>query len=418
MCAVRNLRATRSGWLDRFDAVGFGCPGIGPGCPGRASISRALATPFGMQPDRGVILPNGRAAWTAYAVVMVILAASSVAPFIRFEPTGLRLDAADAADGTIYVVAWAPFVLFLVWYARSSETFLRSATVAWAGHIALVALLPALHTMLFGAVRDFARPGGPSLPVGSAPFQILTLLGTLQYLVLLAVLLGVASAQAADQERVRSAELALVSARLETQLTLARVGALRAQLQPHFLFNTLNSISVLVSSDPAGARLMIRRLSDLLRAVLSDGERPEVPLRREVELLNAYLAIQGVRFGERLRVRVDVAPGVADLLVPTLVLQPLVENAIEYAVANREEGGTVTVSATRSSDRLVLSVIDDGSGCSGDVASGMVRGDGHGVGHRNTRDRLREMYGSAHAFTTGPAPGGGCEIRLELPMKT
>ena len=362
-------------------------------------------------------LPNGRAAWGAYAVVMVILAASSVAPFVHFEPTGPRLDAANAIDGAIYIATWVPFVLFLLWYSRRGVSLVRHPGAVWAGHVVLIAALPALHTVAFGLAQGYSR-GGPPMSLGSVPFQVLTLLGTLQYLVLLAVLLAVASGQSAHRERVRAAELALVGARLETQLTLARVVALRAQLQPHFLFNTLNSISVLVTADPSGARLMIRRLSDLLRAVLADSDRPEVPLHREVELLNAYLAIQGVRFGERLRVQVDVDPAATDLLVPTLVLQPLVENAIEYAVAVREDGGRVTVSAERAGERLVLAVVDDGAGWPAESNGNAARETERGVGHRNTRARLREMYGSACAFVVGPAPGGGCSVRLEVPIRT
>ena len=361
------------------------------------------------------MLPRGRAAWAAYAVVMIILSASSIAPFISFERDGPRLGLSDAADALTYVVTWVPFIALLVGYSRTSITATR-AWVAWAGHAVLLFVLPATHTLTFFAATTLIRGDSAAIPpFGSVPFQVLTLLGTLQYLVIVAVALAAASGRAMEDERVRATELALSRATLEAQLTRARVGALRAQLQPHFLFNTLNSISVLTSADPAGARTMIRRLSEMLRAVLSDADRPTVPLRREIELLEAYLAIQVVRFGDRLRVRVDVDPAALDRMVPTLVLQPLVENSIQYAVAEREEGGSVVVSAQFVDDRLILSVVDDGPGFTETSGGTSALDNGRGVGHRNTRERLREMYGPAHTFVVEPAPGAGCAVRLELP---
>ena len=365
--------------------------------------------------DRETGLPRGRAAWVAYALVMIVLAASSTAPFVRFERDGPTLTSSDVGDAALYVITWTPFILGLIGYARWSKGL--GALTMWAGHALLLFTLPAAHTLGFLVVRDLVH-GSSVGSVGfvSVPFQVLSLLGTLQYLVVVAVWLAVAAGHAMDEERVRVTALALTQARLETQLTRARVSALRAQLQPHFLFNTLNSISVLTSSDPGGAQTMIRRLSDLLRAALSEGDRAAVPLSREIELLDAYLAIQRVRFGERLRVRVDIEPQATDCLVPTLVLQPLVENAIQYAVADREEGGLVAISATLAGGRLVMRVVDDGVGWhdSHDQRS-QNNGDARGVGHRNTRERLREMYGAEHAFIVEDSPGGGCSVRVEVP---
>jgi signal transduction histidine kinase len=372
-------------------------------------------TDLPMIADRGTALPQGRAAWAAYAVVMIVLAASSAAPFIRFGHDGPTLTVSDVGDATVYILTWAPFIIGLGTYMRWAAR--REPAVAlWVTHALLLFTLPAAHTLTFLAVRDVIHDGAISTGhIGTVPFQVLVLLATLQYLVVVAVGLAVAAGHAMEHERVRVARLALTQARLETQLTRARVAALRAQLQPHFLFNTLNSISVLTSADPGGARTMIRRLSDLLRAALSERDRPAVPLSRELELLNAYLAIQVVRFGERLRVRVDVEPAAADCLVPTLVLQPLVENAIQYAVAEREEGGSVIISARRIDGRLILRVVDDGTGCHDADGPPTTDADARGLGHRNTRERLREMYGSAQVFAVERAPGGGCAVRVELP---
>ena len=364
--------------------------------------------------DYGATLPQGRAAWVVYALVMIVLAASSTAPFVRFERSGPTLTSSDVGDAVVYVLTWVPFIVVLVAYARWSNRTSRLAT--WAGHALLLFTLPAAHTLTFLVARDVLHGGTiSSASFTRVPFQVLSLLGTLQYLVIVAVWLAVAAGHAIEGERVRATELALTQARLETQLTRARVAALRAQLQPHFLFNTLNSISVLTTSDPGGAQTMIRRLSDLLRAALSEGDRAAVPLSREIELLNAYLAIQRVRFGERLRVRVDFEPAATECLVPTLVLQPLVENAIQYAVADREEGGHVVVSATLAGKRLVMRVDDDGVGWHDDGRRSQSNGDARGVGHRNTRERLHEMYGAEHAFVVEDSPSGGCSVRVEVP---
>jgi sensor histidine kinase YesM len=346
---------------------------------------------------------------------MFVLAASSAAPFIRFERHGPTLGLGDLGDAALYIAMWAPLIAVLVACARTATKSVRNPAAVWVGHVALFLVLPSLHTMAFLSVKDVLRGQPLTNAFGSVQFYILALLATLQYLVIVAVLLAARSGAIVEHERVRAAELELAGVRLEAQLTRARVAALRGQLQPHFLFNTLNSISVLVSADPAGARTMIRRLSDLLRAMLSDSDRPTVPLRREVELLNAYLAIQMVRFGERLRVRVDVDAAAAECLVPTLVLQPLVENAIQYAVAEREEGGCVTIVGRLEGERLVLGVVDDGAGCSNGTARTENEDEGRGVGHRNTRERLLAMYGASHAFVVDAAPGGGCEVRIELP---
>ena len=151
------------------------------------------------------MLPRGRAAWAAYAVVMIILSASSIAPFISFERDGPRLALSDAADALTYVVTWVPFSALLVGYSRTSIGATR-AWVAWAGHMVLLCVLPATHTLTFFAVTTLVRGDSAAIPpFGSVPFQVLTLLGTLQYLVIVAVALAAASGRAMEDERVRAA---------------------------------------------------------------------------------------------------------------------------------------------------------------------------------------------------------------------
>jgi LytS/YehU family sensor histidine kinase len=199
------------------------------------------------------------------------------------------------------------------------------------------------------------------------------------------------------------------------EATQASLDALRAQLHPHFLFNTLNTVSVLAEENPPAAGRVLLRLSELLRTVLRHESSHEVSLQEEVVVLESYLEIQRVRFEERLVVDLAIAPGAGRALVPWLVLQPLVENALRYAVEPRAAGGRVIVSAERleAGDRLRLVVEDDGPGL---AASDAVR-DGGGVGLANTRARLARLYGDRHDFRIESGDGGGCRVVIELPFR-
>jgi signal transduction histidine kinase len=208
-------------------------------------------------------------------------------------------------------------------------------------------------------------------------------------------------------------ERELRAARLEGALARAQLRALQAQLQPHFLFNTLNTIATLIPEDPAAAEELVESLGELLRAALRDGGRDEITLRQELELLDQYLRIQERRFHDRLRVERAFAPDLADAMVPPLILQPLVENAIRYGVAARQGGGTVTVRAERSDDALLLTVEDNGPGF-------QPESDGRlsGVGLANTRARLEQLYGMKGVLATGNLPGGGAYVNVSLPLRT
>jgi hypothetical protein len=199
---------------------------------------------------------------------------------------------------------------------------------------------------------------------------------------------------------------------LTRQLAEARLDALRRQLDPHFLFNTLNAISSLVERDPRGVRRMIARLGDLLRYNFEGGDAPEVPLRRELALLGLYVDIVRVRFGERLSVSTHVEESVLDALVPPLILQPLVENAVKHGVERRPEGGAIVVEAAREGTSLVLRVVDDGPDDPLLLAAAASRS---GVGIRNTRERLRQLYGDAQRFTLGRDASRGVVAEIRLP---
>ncbi|HEX2211003.1 MAG TPA: histidine kinase [Longimicrobium sp.] len=211
------------------------------------------------------------------------------------------------------------------------------------------------------------------------------------------------------QRRYRERELQ--ASQLETQLARAHAHALEMQIQPHFLFNTLNSISELIHDQPEAAEQMVAQLGDLLRLTMAGDGRQEVPLARELDLVGAYLEIERTRFQDRLTVKKQVDSDVLDALVPSLILQPLVENAIRHGLSPRVAPGTVTLSARRVGDRLRLTVGDDGRG----LPPPEQRRERVGVG--NTRTRLRQAYGAGHRFELADAPGGGTQVLIEIPWR-
>ncbi len=203
------------------------------------------------------------------------------------------------------------------------------------------------------------------------------------------------------------------AARLEQALSRARLEQLQAQLEPHFLFNTLNAISSLMYHDPARADRMLGRLSDLLRLTFERSPEPEVSLREELEWLGWYLQIMQLRFGERLTLSQAVAPDTLDLAVPRLLLQPLVENALKHGPARRAGAATVTISAARLTGELQLTVTDDGPG-----VSHPEKAVGNGVGLANTAERLHTLYGASGRLTLGNRAEGGLEVTVRLPLRS
>lgn len=213
-------------------------------------------------------------------------------------------------------------------------------------------------------------------------------------------------------ERFISGELRLE--RLERQFAEARLNALRMQLDPHFLFNALNTISSQLEKDPKSARRMIEHLGDLLRHSLESKDKQEVPLAEELASLDHYLAIQKIRFGDHLKIEVRVVPEVKLARVPCLLLQPLVENAIRHGISRRSSGGTVMVSAERVEGQLEIRVLDDGAGLPADWNQEKSAG----VGLSVTRQRIAGLDANgATRFLVRNRKGGGTEVEIALPLK-
>jgi two-component system LytT family sensor kinase len=228
--------------------------------------------------------------------------------------------------------------------------------------------------------------------------------GVLVYWVILAIVLALDFYQGYGQERMKAV-------RLQTQLAEAQLEALKMQLQPHFLFNALHSLTDLVLEDPAQATRMIARLGDFLRLTLDNTGSQLVPLSTELDYLRCYLEIEHVRFQDRLSVTFDVDPHLDSLPVPNLILQPLVENAIRYGVSSRVGPGKVDIVARRVDAVLRIEIRDDGPGVPPGESSA-----GRGIGLTNIRERLRCLYGDGSSLTLDNASGGGTIATIDLPI--
>jgi LytS/YehU family sensor histidine kinase len=209
-----------------------------------------------------------------------------------------------------------------------------------------------------------------------------------------------------------SQERELAAAQLETRLAEAQLQALQSQLHPHFLFNTLNTISALMQRDIDAADAMLERLSDLLRLTLDRIGLQQVTLKEEIDFIEKYLDIERARFGDRLHVQIRVEPGLLDASVPTLLLQPLVENAVRHGIAPQVMGGRVEIDARREGGQLRLVVRDNGAGLAADTLQAFNTG----VGLSNTRSRLGHLYGENHRFEFERPAGGGLEVTVLMPL--
>jgi two-component system LytT family sensor kinase len=202
--------------------------------------------------------------------------------------------------------------------------------------------------------------------------------------------------------------------KLEEQARLlveARLAALTSQINPHFLFNTLNSVSSLIRTDPEQARVMVIRLSKVLRRLLRKHEHYS-PLRDELSFIDDYLAIEVVRFGEKLRFERDVAENTLDMLVPSMLLQPLVENSIKHGLSSKVEGGTIRIRTWRAEDRLCISVEDDGVGIPEAKLATLLDG---GIGVNNVHERLKVLFGREFRMWIESQPGKGVRVHIEMP---
>ena len=304
------------------------------------------------------------------------------------------------------VVSWVPVMLMtppLVWLAqkyRFAEGDLRRSLIAHALGVTAFLVIGGFIMGAFDWMLPWERQG---TMLAAALAAVGKYIGVDVLIYLMIVVAAMAYSYARDAN-----EASVASATLKGQLAEAQLHALTSQLQPHFLFNTLHAISALVTEDPPRAERLVARLSELLRDSLKGGMQPETSLEREFALLEKYVEVQEARFGPRLQVTFAADAEVLDARVPRLILQPLVENAIRHGIAPRPGPGMVEVAARRSGDALRLSVRDDGVGVTIPTKDG--------IGLRNTRERLRQLYGDRQQFTLENQPTGGVLCSVDLPL--
>ncbi len=314
-----------------------------------------------------------------------------------------------------YWYAWALVAPAVFAFARR----FRLGRSAWArplaAHTGFALVVAPSQAVLSGLLQLITDPlfGMRSAPVGELGryFTIRVLYRSFDafafYWVLVVVFYTVILARALRERDLRASQL-------ETELAQTELRMLKMQLQPHFLFNTLNAITSLMHTDVAQAERTVLTLSDLLRRTLAASGQQEVRLEDEIAFLERYLQIEQTRFRGRLRVTWTIAPDTRPLLVPNLLLQPLAENAIKHVVARRSSGGHITISVRRDDASLVIEIADDGPG----LPPGAADFADSGVGLPATRARLAHLYGSRHAFSLANRPEGGLCVTVTIPARS
>ncbi len=374
------------------------------------------ATPSDQRPDR--LLPSWR--WSIVLILLWLLPAFVFTGRSALAQPGGSLTGwgRDLLAGLWYWLYWAaacPWVyrIYVRW-PLGRQGGLRGVAVHSMAGIAAAIGVALVAAVISIAILPRSQPAPEILAreLVSRSATALHLLNFAKYwlvLGLMALIREVRLRRAAEQ---RTAAVALEASRLEGQLASATLQMLRVQLNPHFLFNALNSVSALVEKgDSDRAFRMIGVLGGLLRATLKPRDEHRIPLAEELDLVDRYLELERLRFEDRLRVRLDVPQACREILVPTLILQPAVENVVRHAVARRVTPVALDLQARLVDGRLVISIEDDGVG----LPEGWTLEANSGVGLSTTAERLRLVYGDDHRLDVEPSPRGGVRCRIEVP---
>jgi two-component system, LytTR family, sensor kinase len=387
----------------------------------RCLIGRPIRMPSPLSPP-----PRKRAWWSRWPAIalaaytlLAVLYAIQVSVY-RASQDEAVIWTEDLLAGLAEWYAWAALTPLIVVLVRRMNARGRTWRFQLAVHVPAAFIFAVAHLALLAALRQLFRLDAAGWPLSRDLFPLETAgwaAASVRFLLALfkrvdsdmliyAMLVGAGAAlRYHDQYRARD----LRASQLEAQLAQAQLQLLRSQLHPHFLFNTLHAISTLMHRDVDAADRMMSRLSELLRISLNSAERHQVALADELEFLAPYLDIERTRFSDRLRVDVDVAESARQALVPALLLQPLVENAIRHGIAPRRGPGHVTVRAERQGDRLVLDVSDDGVGPPPALEEG--------IGLGNVRQRLARLHGDDFAMSAGARQPAGFTVRIAIPFQ-
>lgn len=331
---------------------------------------------------------------------------------IQLKPPGTDVHSWELVlRNGFYWLTWAAVAPFIIWLARRFRFEQRTWRRALGVHAVTALVLTQLHILgtmsLHRALswyfdRPLPYPFWPALrrwSIQNTDWEMMT------YWAIVGAALAVTY-----QREARDREVA--GAKLQTKLVEAQLQTLQSQLHPHFLFNTLHAISALIHRDPEAADRTLSQLGELLRMTLDHVGEQDVTLAEELDFLDKYLQIEQTRFRDRLTVKLQVEPGTLHALVPWMVLQPLVENAIKHGIAPQPEAGTIQITARRSGDYLVLEVADDGIGLTGDALAALQAG----IGLSTTRARLEHQFGRAYQFEFLRQPRG-LTIRIGVPWR-
>jgi two-component system LytT family sensor kinase len=357
---------------------------------------------------------------TAFALVWIVPAAlASLQLTLLGDPAGVRPPPAVALvwQGDIWLVwaLWAQLIITLVDRVHPSAGGMRR----WlAVHAAGTTLVSAVNVLFIAALDHHFSPTVHAAGFGGALRG--AILGHLDMQVVLywAVLGTAYMVEFVRRYRERDQD----AAELQQALARTQLEALRLQLNPHFLFNALNAVAALMDEDVREAQRTLTRVSDLLRMSLRRAGTSLIPLWQELELVEAYLAVARVRYGDGLAVEVDIEPGTVDIPVPSFLLQPLVENALKHGLVPGAPDQRIRLAARRDGDVLDLVVEDNGTGLEGTITeTGSFLAvtpsvDGLGIGLTNTRQRLATLYGNRVDFRLRDTPGGGCRVHIRLPI--
>ena len=366
--------------------------------------------------DRRTLFAIAAAVWMTFAVVQVVQS------FVFARAAGRPWTLMGAVVGGFpWWLSWlllTPLIAYLAerfpfTEGRHWQALGKHAIAGVLVALAQVVAVGAIYWFTIGQFSGVATSLGNQVQRFSGNFfleSVVTYAGTA------GVFVAIDFARAMRDEAVVRARLESHAAALESSVAQARLDALSMQMNPHFLFNTLTAISGLVVQErKAEAREVIQRLSELLRQSLGNGNAPFSTVAREAALLEDYLYIQRLRFSDRLTASVEIDREARDLLIPTMLLQPLVENAIRHGVEPRAGKGAVEVSVKREADSLRIRIVDSGAGFS-------LGHDGRpwreGIGIANTRERLEHIYGSEASLQLGNLHGGGAEAVVVLPLLT
>ena len=349
-------------------------------------------------PRRSQIWALSFVCWTAYAVLdsagsFALVAASGEKPVLW------RVVTWNFAYAYFWVLLTPLIYEFAVRFGFERRTWKKSLLL----HAPFVLAVTALDSSLFMAWNRLLGMADLSIPFRERFLDL-----GLENLPRCIATLGLAHA-VAYHFRLREQENQ--ATRLEARLAQAQLEILRSQLEPHFLFNALNSIATLTRQDPESAEFMTIQLASLLRVSLDSAGSQEVALRQELEFLQNYIDIQQTRFRDRLTINLSVDPGLLTFCVPSLLLQPLVENAIRHGIAKSAKPGLIEIKAAQENGSLRIDVADNGAGTRQSVSESSV---GHGL--RNTQARLQQLYGDRQSFRLEGLPGGGCRVVVMIPL--